>query len=267
LELDLAYNNKFGDVTVSANANATVYWTKKLADAGLMYPETYMERVGRPNNMVFGYVADGFFQSQQEIDQYLQTTKIEGYTPVPGDLKYRDLNGDNIIDGKDIKAIGTKAPRVEYGVYLGAEWKGLSLSTQWSGIANRSVTVRDTPFGINAQGGYGQALAEHLDRWTENNPNAKYPRLSATANPYNERTSTFWLKNGSFLRLKNIELAYSLPHKWISVARLSGVKVFANAYNMVTITGIKDRDPELLDLMAGTIPNTKAFNFGLNIQF
>lgn len=267
LELNLDYNKQFGDVRLSANVNATAYWTKKLVDAGLLYPEEYMERVGKPNNMIFGYVADGFFQSQTEINEYLKDYTVEGYVPMPGDLKYKDLNEDFIIDGKDTKDIGTKAPRIEYGIFLGAEWKGIALSTQWVGIANRSVTVQDTPFGINAQGGYGQALEEHLDRWTPTNTDAKYPRLSSVPNAYNERTSTFWLKDGGFLRLKNIELSYSLPQSWCSLVNLSNVKVFANGYNLLTISGIENRDPELLNLMSGTIPNTKAFNVGLNIQF
>ncbi|MDR1883279.1 MAG: SusC/RagA family TonB-linked outer membrane protein [Prevotella sp.] len=272
LELDVNYNNKFGDFTVYANANATFYKTKLLANGELEYPESYMQRVGKPYGQIFGYVADGFFQSRQEIDKYLETTKIEGYLPVPGDLKYKDLNNDGVIDGKDIKDIGTKSPRIEYGIYLGAEWKGIGLSMQWSGIANSSVVLRDTPFGINAEGGYGQALEEHLDRWTPDNPDAGYPRLSAVENTYNERTSSFWVKDGAYLRLKNVELSYTLPHKWISAIRLSGLKVFANGYNLLTVSGIKDKDPELLNFMSsdgntGIVPNAKAFNFGLNIQF
>lgn len=271
VELNLTYNRNFGDVLFSANGNATFYKTKVLANGENQYPESYMQRVGNKFGQVFGYVSDGLFQNQQEIDNYLATTKIEGYNPQPGDMKYRDLNGDHVLDGKDVKGIGTNAPLIEYGFYLGAEWKGLALSMQWSGLGNSETTNRMMPFTFNSQGGYGQALVEHLDRWTPQNPDASYPRLSAAGNDYNERVSTFWLQNSSYLRLKNIELSYTLPKAWTARAHISGIKLFANAYNLVTISGIKDRDPELLGFTQGNstgiVPNTKAYNFGINIQF
>lgn len=271
VELDLTYTRHFGDVLFSANGNATFYKTKVLANGENAYPEAYMQRVGNKYGQIFGYVADGIFRDQQEVNDYLSTTRIEGYNPQPGDLKYRDLNGDHVLDGKDVKGIGTDAPLIEYGFYLGAEWKGLALSMQWAGRGNAETMNKMMPFAFNAQGGYGQALVEHLDRWTPENPDARYPRVTAGGNAYNERTSTFWRQNASYLRLKNIELSYTLPKAWTSRARISGIKFFANAYNLVTITGIKDRDPELLGFVegnsAGIVPNTKAYNFGINIQF
>lgn len=268
VELVVDYNDRFGNVNVSMNANATIHQTKLLVDGGLNYPEEYMRRVGNPYGMTFGYVAEGYFQNQAEIDTYLQQTKISDYTPQPGDLKYADVNADGVLDAKDIKAIGSKAPRVDYGFYLAAEWKGLSISSQWAGIGNRYLSIQDMPFGISGtQKGYGQALEEHLDRWSPENPNAAYPRLSAVSNSYNTMTSTHWLKNASFLRLKNLELGYTLPQQWTSSLKLSKVKVFTNAYNLFTLTGLENRDPELAHIMDGDVPNVKSINFGLNIQF
>lgn len=271
IELDLTYNKKFGDVSFMANANALFYKSKLLANGENAYPESYMQRVGEKYNQIFGYVADGLFQSQQEVEDYLKTTTIEGYKPQPGDIKYRDLNGDHVIDGKDVKAIGNNAPLIEYGIYLGAEWKGLAFSMQWAGLGNSQTTTKMMPFTFNAQGSYGQALVEHLDRWTPENPNAKYPRLSAGSNSYNEKSSTFWLQNSSYLRLKNVELSYTLPKMWTSRIHLDAVKFFVSGYNLITISGIKDRDPEILSFLDGTtkgyVPNSKAYNFGINIQF
>lgn len=271
IELDVTYNKRFGDVSFMANANALFYKSKTLANGENAYPESYMQRVGEKYNQIYGYVADGLFQSQEEINTYLKTTQVEGYNPQPGDVKYVDINGDHILDGKDMKPIGTNAPLIEYGFYLGAEWKGLALSMQWSGLGNAQTTNKMMPFAFNAQSGYGQALVEHLDRWTTENPNARYPRVSAGGNSYNERTSTFWLENSSYLRLKNVELSYTLPKVWTSRIHIDGVKFFVNGYNLITISGIKDRDPELLGFVVGTskgvIPNTKAYNFGINIQF
>ena len=253
------------------NANALFYKSKLLANGENAYPESYMQRVGEKYSQIFGYVADGLFQSQKEVDDYLATTTVEGYKPQPGDIRYRDLNGDHLIDGRDVKAIGNNAPLIEYGVYLAAEWKGLAFSMQWSGLGNSQTTTKMMPFAFNKQDGYGQALVEHLDRWTPDNPNARYPRVSAGSNSYNERTSTFWLQNSSYLRLKNVELSYTLPKVWTSRIHLDGVKFFVNGYNLVTISGIKDRDPEILNFLDGTtkayVPNSKAYNFGINIQF
>ncbi len=271
IELDVTYNKRFGDVSFVANANALFYKSKLLANGENAYPESYMQRVGEKYSQIFGYVADGLFQSQKEVDDYLATTTVEGYKPQPGDIKYRDLNGDHLIDGRDVKAIGNNAPLIEYGVYLAAEWKGLAFSMQWSGLGNSQTTTKMMPFTFNAQSGYGQALVEHLDRWTPDNPNARYPKVSAGSNSYNERTSTFWLQNSSYLRLKNVELSYTLPKVWTSRIHLDGVKFFVNGYNLVTISGIKDRDPEILNFLDGTtkayVPNSKAYNFGINIQF
>lgn len=271
LELDLSYNRKFGDVYFTAGGNATFYWSELLANGEYEYPEYYMQRVGEKIGQTFGYVSDGFFNSQEEIDDYLATTHIEGYTPQPGDLKYRDLNEDHIIDGKDVKAIGNKGPVIDYGIYLGAEWKGLAFSMQWAGRGNTETATKTMPFSNNASGAYGQALEEHLDRWTPENTDARYPRVSAGGNEYNERTSTFWMQNASYLRLKNVELSYTLPAKWTKPMFINSLKFFVNGYNLLTISALKDRDPELISFMNGTstgiVPNTKAYNVGINIQF
>ncbi|MFT4072334.1 MAG: SusC/RagA family TonB-linked outer membrane protein [Dysgonamonadaceae bacterium] len=269
-EISLDYKTSIDKVNIYLNGNATAYWTKCLSDGGFTYPEAYMEQVGRPYNMIFGYVADGFFQSQEDIDEYTSRIRISDYIPQRGDIKYKDINGDGVLDGKDIKAIGTKSPRIDYGFYIGAEWNGLSISTQWSGVANKSIILMDTPFGYNDKNAFGQALVEHLDHWTPENPNAKYPRLSAVTNSNNERKSTFWLKKGDFLRLKNIELAYVLPAKWTNGAHLKKVKIFTNAYNLLTFTCLDGREPDFPSLIYnkdGKVPNVKAFNLGLNVQF
>lgn len=270
-ELDLSYSRQFGDVYFTASGNATFYWSELLANGEYEYPEYYMQRVGEKIGQTFGYVSDGFFNSQEEIDEYLATTKIEGYIPQPGDLKYRDLNGDHVLDGKDVKAIGNKGPVIDYGIYLGAEWKGLAFSMQWSGRGNAETSSKMMPFSYNASGAYGQALEEHLDRWTPENTDARYPRVSAGSNEYNERTSTFWMQNASYLRLKNIELSYTLPAKWTKPMYINSLKFFVNGYNLITVSALKDRDPELIGFLNGTdsgiVPNTKAYNIGINIQF
>lgn len=283
IELDINYAKQFGDFNLEANLQTTFYRRILLENGEPTYPESYMQRVGNIYNRTFGYVAEGIFQNQAEIDEYMypsdgsQGIMMDGYIPKPGDVRYKDLNGDHNIDDLDIQAIGTKAPRIEYGFYLKIAWKGLALQTQWTGLANSESIIGgddadriNMPFKLNSYGAYGQAWKEHLDSWSENNPNASYPRVSAAGNSYNERRSTLWLKKTDYLRLKNVELSYSLPKSWMTPIHLSGIKIFANAYNLLTFTPLKDRDPELVNYMSGStgiVPNTKAWNVGLNVQF
>lgn len=270
VELDLNFNKQFGDLSLEANAHATFYKTKVLNNGEPKYPEPYMQAVGKPYGQIQGYVAEGFFQTTEEIDAYMRNYSLDGYLPEPGDLRYKDLNGDYVIDALDMQGISTTAPRIEYGFYLNAGWKGLSLAMQWTGLANVETTIRDLPFILNSSNSYGQALKEHLDYWRPDNPDASYPRVSAKGNSYNERTSTFWLRDIGFLRLKNVELSYSLPKNWVSPLHISGIKIFTNGYNLLTITPLKDRDPELLRYTSGSlgiVPNFKAYNVGLNVQF
>jgi TonB-linked SusC/RagA family outer membrane protein len=271
VEASLTWQKQFGDFSVVVNPLATLYKRILLRNGEPEYPEAYMQREGRNYDQSHGYIAEGIFQSQAEIDEYMNPADgskgytLDGYIPRPGDIRYKDLNGDYNIDATDQDEIYSNAPRIEYGLYLNVSWKGLSLNTQWTGLANSEAYICDMPFSMNGSA-YGNALKENLDYWTPENPNASYPRLSAASNSYNTRTSTFWVKNNSYLRLKNVEIAYSLPQSWMKAIRISGVKVFANAYNALTVTPLKYRDPELISY-GSTVPNFKAYNVGLNIQF
>ena len=267
VELDLTYQKRFGDFSLVINPMATFYKSITLENGEPEFPEPYMQFKGRGNHQSHGRIAEGLFQSQAEIDEYLKSYSLDGYIPKSGDIRYKDLNNDFKIDGLDIDEIYSNKPRIEYGLYLNAGWKGFNLGMQWAGVANRETSFVNypgilpfTPVG-NA---YGTALEQHLDFWTPDDPNASYPRLSATRNAYNMENSTFWVKNTSYLRLKNIELSYALPHKWLTPIKVSGIKVFVNAFNAVTITPLKHWDPEVL---SGYVPALKAYNVGLNIQF
>lgn len=264
-ELDVTYQKQFNDFSFIVNPHMTIYKETTLKNGEPNFPEPYMQYVGRSRHQVHGYIAEGLFQSQEEIDEYMTQYYLDGYTPKPGDIRYKDLNGDKKIDGLDIDEIYSNAPRIEYGIYLNAGWKGLNMNMQWTGLANTQSQIYTMPFS-RYNNTYGNAFEENLDYWTPENPNASYPRLTAASNSYNTRNSTFWVKSTSYLRLKNIELSYDLPQNWIKSIRLSGVKVFANAYNILTITSLKHRDPEI-PAYGTTVPNNKAYNVGLNIQF
>lgn len=264
-DIDLGYQQSSGDLNWYANLVSSIYKSKVIYNDEPDMPESYMKLTGQSTNQRLGYVTEGYFQNQQEIDEYMSRMDLGGYKPQPGDFKYKDLNGDNKIDGKDRQGIMSNAPRMVYGLYGGIVWKNLEFKMQWSGVLNNETYLMDKPFAINSSGVYGSAIEEHLDRWSASNPNAAYPRLSSGKNEYNERTSSHWVKKNNFLRLTNVELSYTLPKKWISHIGLSQVKVFANGYNLLTISSLKDRDPEIVSY--SVMPNIKAGNFGINLQF
>ncbi|KAA6303756.1 MAG: TonB-dependent receptor SusC [Candidatus Ordinivivax streblomastigis] len=277
LEFDVTYQKQFGDFSLIVNPLLTLYKSITLKNGEPKYPEPYMQLEGRMRGNTHGYQADGFFQSQTEIDNYLLPKEegglgyyLDGYTPQPGDIKYKDLNGDFNIDALDQDEIYSHVPRIEYGIYFNAGWKGLNLSMQWSGVGNSQISTQsysnNMPFSRNGTA-IGNAYEPQLDYWRPDNPNASYPRLTAGTNSWNTRTSTFWVKDNSYLRLKNIELSYSLPQNWMQSIHLSNVKVFVNAYNALTFTPLKYVDPEMPNAYGSNVPNFKAYNAGINVQF
>lgn len=265
LELQAAYHAKTGKVNWFARVNASLSASKIIFMDEVRRPYDYQRRTGGRVGQPFGLTAIGFYQSQAEINA---SPAIEGYKPVPGDIKYKDVNGDGIINVFDETAIGNTKPLFAYGVTTGLSWNGIDFSMVWQGVANTSVFTNlpgSLSFQLNANGGYGQAYEQSLNRWTPATAaTATYPRLTLGANTNNDRASTFWLKNGNYLRLKNVELGYSLPQKWIHVIRLQKVRAFVNAYNLLTFTCLENVDPEVVQW---GYPNQRVINFGINIQF
>lgn len=189
-----------------------------------------------------------------------------------GDLKYRDMNGDGFIDDRDETFIGySDIPENTYALTLGAEWKGIGFSIMFQGVDHVSRYYDAESMYAFVAG--GKVKEHHLDRWNparseaENLANAKYPLLHYDSyGDHNQRQNSFFLKNGSFLRLKNIELSYSLPEKWIKHVYMSQCRFFVNANNLVTwdhLDGLTDPESN----GSNRYPICKTVNFGVNIQF
>lgn len=265
VELTAGFFEKTGNVNWFVNANVTFSKSRVDFMDEVIRPYDWMKRTGLPVGQAFGMVADGFFNNQAEIDN---SAKVDGYKAVPGDIRYKDLNGDGVINVFDEQAIGNTKPLVLYGLTAGFNYKGFEFSMVWNAITNRNVYVMGPgtyEFQSVGIGGYGQAFNHHLDRWTpETAATATYPRLTVGTNINNQRASSFWLKNGSYLRLKNAELAYSLPQRWISCVKIDRARIFVNGTNLLTFTGLDRVDPEVV---AWDYPNQRVFNLGINLQF
>lgn len=265
-ELTVTYQGRIKQLNYFITANGNIEGTKAVFMDEQRRDYDWNRRTGQPIGMRFGYVADGFFQSAEEA---AGSATIAGYKPMAGDIRYKDLNGDGVINQFDEAPIGTYKPRIYYGVNFGVSWKGIELSALLQGVANRVNYVDNfiTEAGFQFQNfAYGQAYQQITGRWTpETAGTATYPRLTADANStYNKVSSSFWVRNGNYFRLKNINVAYNLPYSWTSRVRLGSVRVFANAQNLFTHAAYDFVDPEV---GMGAYPIQRVLNTGINIKF
>ncbi|HTM99165.1 MAG TPA: SusC/RagA family TonB-linked outer membrane protein [Pedobacter sp.] len=262
LDFSATYRNKiqkfnyFLTTTVTANKSKIIYQDEPQREYG------WMQRTGQSASQTFGYVATGFFQNQQEINS---SAKIAGYIPVPGDIKYQDLNGDGIINQLDITSLRSNKPMVYYGLSFGFNVKGFDFSALIQGVENRTIYVSGATEWEFQNNGLGNAFEHHLDRWTPGTANvATYPRLSVGSNVNNQVTSSFWLRDGKYVRLKNIEVGYTLPNSIASKIKLNTIRVFANGLNVLTNSAFDRVDPETV---GNIYPAQKVINMGVNIKF
>jgi TonB-linked SusC/RagA family outer membrane protein len=265
-ELTLTYQGRVNDLNYFITANGSIEQSKVLFMDEQRRDHAWNKRTGMPVGMRFGYIADGFFQSAEEA---AGSATITGYKPQPGDIKYKDLNGDGVINQFDEAPIGTLKPRIYYGISAGLSWKGFEVSALLQGVANRTNYVANfaTESGFQfVNFTYGQAYEQITGRWTpETAATATYPRLTADANHnYNKASSSFWMRDGSYFRLKNLNIAYNLPYQWMRRLRLGNVKVFANAQNLFTHAAYDFVDPEV---GVGAYPIQRVLNTGINIKF
>ena len=270
LELELTWQDRIGNVNYFITGNAAAQQSKVLFMDEQYEQNPWNVRTGRPVNQMFGYIAQGLFQTAADA---AASPSLPGYTQHAGDIKYKDLNGDGSIDQFDVAPIAKASPLVIYGLSAGVNWKGIELSALLQGDANRPVYLDQTyyNFGFLNQGNtYSQAYTPSLGRWIpENGPTATAPRLTAGGNQYNGEAifntfgSSYWVKNGDFFRIKNVCLSYTVPYGWLRRAKLGGVKVFANVQNLWTWAATKGIDPEV---SLPSYPLSRVVNFGVNVK-
>lgn len=232
------------------------------------YP--WLDREGYRISQRFGYVAEGLFKSEEEL---AISPRQDGDVRV-GDIKYKDLNGDGVINSSDNYAIGYgDTPLIVYGLTLAGGYKGFdaSLFFQGAGLVdlNMSSGYGITPFSTGAT--YGNLYESILDRWDPQNPDKKtlYPRLSTSQHvTTNYLTSTWWIKRSDYFRLKQAEIGYNFTDKTL-LKRLAiqKLRIFTNGTNLFTISDWKLWDPELGDGRGVVYPNTRVFNIGLRVNF
>ncbi|MBE9583443.1 TonB-dependent receptor [Mucilaginibacter sp. JRF] len=242
------------------------------------YLESYRYNVGQSLNRQYGYVAERLFVDDNEArNSPQQIFSTNGQPPMGGDIKYRDLNNDGRIDGADQTFIGNPTvPQIVYGFGITSGFKNFDLSAFFQGQARVSFFIdpaRTSPFIQSPDSwlpGNTQLLKAYADNhWSEENQNlyALYPRLGANGAQIenNRQNSTWWMRDGSFLRLKSLEIGYSLPRKLLSAIKMRSARIYFNGLNLFTVSPFKLWDPELGG-NGFNYPIQKVFNLGVNVN-
>lgn len=263
----IKFQNHFGKVFydisgVFSYAKNKIIYQDEAAPA---YP--WLTKTGQSIGQPFGYTWNGFYQSQEDIDKSPKPL-VDPSSIKPGDLKYKDLNGDGIIDERDQGPIGKpNLPSTTLGLTLGVHYKGLDISVLFQGSFNYSFSIQ----GIGIEPFQSQMQPVHLERWTpENNTDAKFPRLTSNASGVSSPTafpSSFWLINAMYVRMKTVEIGYRLPKRIIPF-KIDNARFYISAYNLFTWTNysLYQQDPEVSSNSAGdAYINQRIINLGLQV--
>jgi TonB-linked SusC/RagA family outer membrane protein len=274
-EIDIKWKDRIGKIDYHAGFNIADNQNKLLDYDGRNSIGTggvvqYLE--GYPMNSVWGYRTQGYFQTQAEADAYKAKVSYPFFAnPKAGDIKYLDLNGDGKIDAGggtpqnpgDLVFLGTTNARYSYGFDLGLAWKEFDFSVFFQGTLQRKFLISEETLSP-ILGTADMPWSIHMDRWTPENPNAFFPRMYQTS-AHNYRPSDKWAQNGSYIRLKNIQLGYRIPLK---VTYIREIKVYVSGQDLWESTKVlKVFDPEVgNNVSATTYPFYRTVAFGLNIS-
>ena len=266
IEMSVSYANSWRDWSLSVMGNYSFNRNKVLEDdSTVAYP--WQKTIGNKVDQRFGLIALGLFESPEEI----AAAPVQVGDTRPGDIRYKDINGDGKIDEYDKVPIGWgSVPEIIYGFGFSVGWKSLSLSAMFQGAAHVDAMLSGEGVLPFTQGSSrGNLLSNITDRWTEANPRQDvfYPRLSIGNMNMNYEASTWWLKNTSYLRLKNIELSYTLPDRWMKRIHINNARIFIQGVNLLTFSKFKLWDVELGDGRGAKYPNIGSVSLGINFNF
>jgi TonB-linked SusC/RagA family outer membrane protein len=270
VEIGALWNQNIGDFNFALGAQYSFARNKILEQNEIFREWDYLQRTGLPVDQVFGLQDDGFWGESDGLNG-LDNISPDGveytFSQVlkPGDVKYVDQNGDNIINEFDVISIGHNwLPEMYYSFTVNAEYKGIGLSALFQGASNVSVNLNTVGIFWPLYNNNNISTFSN-DRWTPATAStATLPRLTPEKNDNNYRNSTIWQRDASFLKLRTLELYYNLPESFVNKAKLERARVFARGMNLFSIDNIEIMDPEVLGT---SYPTLKSFNVGLSIGF
>ena len=275
-EVVLGHSNQVGDFRYNISANASFARNRYVSTNDSDNIPSYQSKIGQPLGAVLGYVSDGLFQSDEEIAASpLYTSGVQ-----PGDIKYKDLNGDGKITAEDRTWIaGSQLPEVMFGLNFDFAWKGLDFSMFFQGATNTDIMLCGTYTALGFSDGtyYTQPFKGGANSpkyliegcWRPDNTDAVYPRLTTKSNSNNAIPSDFWKRDATYLRLKNLQLGYTLPSDITRKFFVQNLRVYFSASNLFTISSLSKLgiDPEAPSVNNGYYPQQRVFSFGLNVTF
>lgn len=277
----LTVKHKIGKVDLTLRGNMTLGKNEivEIDEAYNVY--AYRLQKGHRVNQAMGFISLGLFKDWEDI----RNSPYQGSDIMPGDIKYQDVNGDGVINNDDQVAIGsTTVPNLTYGFGISGKWNGLDVNLHFQGagqssffINGSSVFAFDNVDTSRYNIVWGNVLSEFAygDRWISHeisgtmeteNPNASYPRLTYGANSNNRKQSTFWLRDGSYIRLKTLDIGYTLPKTVVNKLRLSNVRVFFVGTNLFTWSSFKLWDPEIASNDGKKYPLAKSYSLGISVN-
>jgi TonB-linked SusC/RagA family outer membrane protein len=257
LTADLMYANKLGALEFALGANATVVKGIRVKYDEPNYRNEYQVRTGKPTDAIFGLTYLGKFQTDAEAKVVPQ---VYDEVLLTGDLKYKDMNSNNVVDDNDMGVIGHNSPRLYYGLNLSLKLKGFELFILGNGRAFYDVLLNNAYFW-NGWGDY------NYSNFVLNNVGGDYPRLTYYKVNNNFVTSDFWLRKADYFKIQNVEFSYTIPAKAVQFLGSRGIKIYVRGANLLTLSGIKDVDPESLNSGVTTYPLYKTFTGGVKFNF
>jgi TonB-linked SusC/RagA family outer membrane protein len=271
VELALAYHEKAGDFHFNVTGNVSFVQnvvTSLGAGSAPVISGATITKVGLPLDGFWGYEATGIFQNAAQVKGH--ATQDLGGPTGPGDLIYKDLNGDGVIDGNDKKYLGSNFPKITFGLNLNVTWKQLDMTAFFQGAADVENYISGIELGQNGNA-VGKPTAALLNSWSPSNPTANFPRLWITymQNDPGSNPSSFWVRNASYVRLKNLQLGYTLPKQWADALHVKKLRVYYSGQNILTWTKFYSWvDPEAPYGESGyDYPQLKINTIGLNVTF
>ncbi|MET7253719.1 TonB-dependent receptor [Dyadobacter fermentans] len=267
IELNVAYSGRTQrgfSYTVGLNAQAYKNKLEKFGKTEINTVPNSIREEGHPLDEFYVYIWDGIFQNQAEID----ASPKQPVTPTPGDLKIKDVNGDGVISEKDRTYQKGRYPAMQLGVNFSANWKGFDLATQIFSSVGQKIYVNG--WGIEPFRQGSVPTVDWRNRWTPTNPSNTMPKIYVADGyaPVQNYNSTYFLKNASFARLKNIQLGYTIPKSVIDKVKMKSVRVFVSGENVLTVSKFPGLDPERVN--SGNYlayPQNRTYTFGINVQF
>lgn len=269
---NIAYTEKIGQVNLTVRGNFT-YSKSKILEYDEQYSHyAYSRNSGFRVDQARGLIALGLFKDYDDIRYSPDQSALKGdFEIAPGDIKYKDVNGDGKINDNDIVPIGsTTKPNLIYGFGISAQWKGFDFNVLFQGVGESSFFINGFTVYPFSEGSWGNILTDVVGNYWSLGKNedihAKYPRLTYGKNSNNNRASTYWLRDGSYLRLKNLEIGYTLPKAFVSSMHIQNVRFYFMATNLLTFSEFDLWDPELGSSNGQQYPLSRTFTLGMTIN-